>query len=280
MKTGRSLVGALVCLVFAGSAAAATPPDVGTIVRRMKTALEPDRASARRMTLTISAEDGESSTVTLGQARKSFPDGPRVVTVVLAPQDRRGIAFLTRELPDQSGMEQSVWVPAVRRVRTILPVEGLTPFLDSDFTLADLGFVGLRSRFELVDTTSRNGVPVYQIKETPQSAHASWYYSRIFTWLRTDSALPVERQFYDPSGTLWKDERFEDASIIDGTPTVIDVRMDDRMSGGSSEIHVDQVSYDAELSDELFESKQLRHAVDSPLWTSGAMVRRTAAAAR
>ena len=273
----RPIAGALLAsLVAAGAAGVAPRPDVGELVRRMKAALEPDRPSVRRLTLTVSAEDGDTSIVTLGQARKGFPDGERILTVVLAPEDRRGVAFLMRELPDRSAVEQSVWVPAVRRVRTILPVEGLTPFLDSDFTLADLGFVAVRTRYDFVDTTTREGAAVHQIKETPQSPHARWYYSHVFTWLRADSALPVERQYYDPSGTLWKDERFTDTAVVDGVPTVLDVHMDDRQAGGSSELHVDQVSYDAELPDELFDPQRLRHAVESPLWTSGAMVRRTA----
>ncbi len=255
--------------MMGGSALAAPRPDVGTLVSRMKAALEPDRPSVRRMTFTIDAQDGAVTTLTLGQARKTLPDGERVLTVVLAPADRRGIAFLTRQLPNRAAVEEQMWVPAVRRVRTILPVEGLTPFLDSDFTLADLGFVDLRARFNLVGPSTRDGVPVWEIGEVPQSPHARWYYSRIRTWLKQDTALPVERQYFDPSGTLWKVERFEQASVVDGVPTVLAVRMNDKVSGGTSELRVDQVSYDADLPDVLFDPKSLRDAVDSPVWATG-----------
>jgi outer membrane lipoprotein-sorting protein len=259
--------------VACAAVAAAQPEDPESIVRRMKDALEPPRASVRQMTLTVSAPEGEVSGVTLVQARKPFPDGPRVLTVVLAPADRRGVAFLTRELPDRSAVEQSVWVPAVRRVRTILPVEGLTPFLDSDFTLADLGFVDLHAKYELAPVSGRENT--YELREVPQSPQAPWYFSRIVTWIRKDSLLPLERQYFDPAGQLWKVEKFEQVSVVNGVPTVFDATMEDRLHGGRSELRVDQVRYDVALPDDLFDAKRLRDAAESPVWTSGAMVRRT-----
>jgi len=260
-------VAVVVSIALATPLLAASPPDASVLAQRMKAALEPDRPSIRHMTLTIDADEG-ATVLTLGQARKHLPDGDRILTVVLAPADRRGVALLTRALPNRGEVEERVWVPAVRRVRTILPVEGLTPFLDSDFTLADLGFVDLRSRFQLVGPTSRDGAALWEMSEVPQSSHARWYYSRVRTWLRQDSALPVERRYYDPSGTLWKDERFEQVSVVDGVPTVLAVRMRDELAGGSSELRVDLVSYDADLPDALFDPKALRDAVDSPVWSA------------
>jgi hypothetical protein len=269
-------VAVVASLALATPVLAASPPDASALARRMKAALEPDRPSIRRMTLTIDADEG-ATVLTLGQARKHLPDGDRVLTVVLAPPDRRGVALLTRALPNRGAVEEQVWVPAVRRVRTILPVEGLTPFLDSDFTLADLGFVDLRSHFQLVGPTLRDGTALWEIGEVPQSPHARWYYSRVRTWLRQDTGLPVERRYYDPSGTLWKDERFEQVSVVDGVPTVLAVRMRDELAGGSSELRVDLVSYDADLPDALFDPKGLRDAVDSPVWSAGGSARLTGA---
>lgn len=273
----RALVVLLAVVAFAQPVRAAPKPDAASLVRGMKAALEPDRPSVRRMTLTVTADDGVT-TLTLGQARKHLADGDRVLTVVLAPDDRRGIAFVTRELPGRGAVEEQMWIPAVRRVRTILPVEGLTPFLDSDFTLADLGFVDLRARFDLVGPSSYEGTPVWEIGEVPQSAHAPWYYSRIRTWLRRDTSLPLERRFYDPSGTLWKVERFEETSVVDGTPTVLAIRMEDQLAGGRSELRVDEVRYDVDVPDALFDPKSLHDAADSLIWSSGPSAHLTGAA--
>src|SRR5207244_3426527 len=77
----------------------------------------------------------------------------------------------------------------------------------------------LRATYKLLGTEDRGGSKAYKIQEIPLAPHAKWYYSRIVTWIAVDSSLPIERDFYDPSNTLWKIERFEQASDVDGVST-------------------------------------------------------------
>jgi hypothetical protein len=253
--------------LLTATASAAAGPDVGKLMREMKAALEPARSSVRKMTITISAQEGEATRWIVGQARKQFTDGSRILTVILAPPDQRGTAFLMPEpRGGASDVEQAVYVPAIHRVRTILPVEGFRAFLESDFTLADLGFVSLRSTYKLLGVESRGGVRAYKIQETPKAPQAKWYYSHIVTWIAVSSSLPIERDFYDPSGTLWKVETFEEVADIDGVPTVLRLRMQDKEEGGSTEINVSDVRYGVDLPDSLFERSQLPKAAASPLW--------------
>jgi hypothetical protein len=256
-------------LTLSALPAAAASPDATRIMRGVKTALEPARPSIRQMTLTVSAGDGEeASRWTVGQARRHFPDGDRMVTVILSPADTRGIALLMREPPGAAAVEQSIWLPAVRRVRTLVMLEGVRPFLESDFTLADLGFVSLQSRFTFAGTGTHDGVPAYDVVEVPGAPIARWHYSKILNWVAQATGFPLERDFYDPSGALWKTEHFRDVSTVDGVPTVLDLRMIDEQSGGQSELHVDDVRYDVDLPDELFERAHLRGAAEAPIWSS------------
>ena len=119
------LYSACCALIFVTTPAAATTPTAAKLAQRMKVALEPARPSVRKMSIVISTQDGEATRWTVGQARKHSKDGNRTVTVVLEPADQRGIAFLMRESDGRSDLEQWVYIPVVRRVRRILPLESL-----------------------------------------------------------------------------------------------------------------------------------------------------------
>jgi hypothetical protein len=253
-------------LLLSVAPAVAAPPDVGDLVRVMRTVLEPSRPSVRKMAITISAESGEATKWVAGQARKPSPDGDRILVAILAPADQKGAAYLLREVPNQANDEEWVYLPVVRRVRKILPLESFRSFLDSDFTLWDLGLVDVRATYTFLREETRDDVHAYVIQEVPLGALRTWYYSRVVTWLAADSSLPLERDFHDPAGVLWKVETFQQVTTVNGVPTPLALRMEDRQSGGSTDIVVSDVRYDVDLPDALFDPAHLRDAAASPLW--------------
>src|SRR5262245_3639727 len=133
----------LVAALAVATAAAAAPPDAKTIMTRMKAAIEPPQASLRRMTLTVTGMDGTSSKVGLGQARGGGTAAGKTLTVVLAPPELLGMAYLVQEQAAGPADTRWVWLPAIGRVRTLVSPEAFTAFLNSDFTYADLDFVSL-----------------------------------------------------------------------------------------------------------------------------------------
>jgi hypothetical protein len=238
-------------------------PPVEAIVARMHAVLEPAKPSVRQLVLHITGQGGDTTEWVAGQARKQVKGGERVVTVVLAPASVRGTAFLVEE-----GKHEDVkwlWNPAIRRVRKIVPLEGQEAFLGSDFTYYDLGIVDRHARHRLLGEETRDGVRVYRIEEIPRSR---WYYSRLVTWVAVESGFPIEREFYDPAGQLWKVERFEQITAIDGIPTVLRMRMEDRLQQGSTVIDVSGVRYGADVPDQLFEPSALPDTAAAPIWQS------------
>ena len=288
-----SVFTALVSILATAAPVIARPPDAATIAQRMKAALEPERPSTRTVVLAMSSTDGsatqptarqneirdelgqgkrspDSSTTewTARQARKKLPDGNRILTVILAPDDVKGVAFLIWERKDGPD-EQWLYLPAVRRVRKLVPVSAYESFLGTDFTFADLGFVNLRDRkFSLLGEETFAGVPAYKVQEI--MAGPVFYYSRIVTWVAKDSMLPLRRDYYDAANQLWKTELYQDVAVIDGTPTVLRIRMEDKISDTSTELRVSKVRYDAAIPDELFDPQKLPQASKHPLWTPAA----------
>jgi hypothetical protein len=250
-------------LLIAGTAAAAAP-DSKTIVAKLKQAVEPPRPSARKMELTV-AQDGATSTLVLGQARGAVAGGNRILTVVLAPPDLRGTAYLVQEMPASDADKLWVWLPAVGRVRTVTSPEAFSAVLNSDFTYADLGFVRLRSTYSMMGEATVNGVHVYRIANVPAQR---WYYARIETSVASDSFLPVERVFFDGANQRWKVERFEGVAVIDGVPTVLSDAMDDLQSKSRSTIKITDLRYGLDVPESLLQPAGLPQAVAAPLWTA------------
>ena len=151
------------------------------MVERMKAALEPDRSSTRDIVM-VTHTGGESAQWAARQARKTLKDGNRMLTVLLAPPDVKGIALLIQERRNENGDRQWLYLPYLRRVREILPLGTFETFLGTDFTTADLGFVDLRQRtFSLLGEEKLGNVQTYKVQEVLKDPR---YYSRVVTGLR------------------------------------------------------------------------------------------------
>ena len=253
-----------VLFVAVVSAAAHAAPTVTSVLQKMKDAFEPDRPSVRTLTITVN-DMGETQKLVAGQARKRMADGKRMTTVVLEPAEARGIGFLVFE-PTDHAKPTLMWmyVPVIRRVREVLPIDSFEHFLGTDFTYADLGFVRMHKTYRLVGVKQHNGTNAYQVEE--KLPPALMYYSRVVAWIAQSSMLPLERDYYDPTGMLWKKELFDSATMVDGTPTILHVQMKDLEGNTSSDLNVTQIKYDVNVPDALLEPQSLPKLADDPLW--------------
>jgi hypothetical protein len=242
------------------AAAPADPPDVNSLVSKMKAALEPPKSSLRQIKLSISGEDGGTTQWTLAQARKTIDGQSRMLNVVLAPADDRGIASLVL---DGKPPVTALYVPAVRRVRTLVPLGGYEPVLGSDFTYADLGFVRLNDKYAYVGAEKKNGKDAWKVEQVIDNP---WYYSKIVSWIDQGTMLPVERDYYDPAGQLWKVETFENVATIDGQPVALKVKMQDKTTGGTSVIDVSNLRFGLDVPDSLFQRDGLPAVAKAPIW--------------
>ena len=114
---------------------------------------------------------------------------------------------------------------------------------------------------------AHGGKQTYKIEETVPAERA--YYSRVVTWVDKTTLLPLQRDYYDVSGTLWKTETFEVATI-DGVPTPIRIVMKNLQEKTSTEQQISNVRYDVSLPDDIFDPMKLPIAANSPLWQSPA----------
>jgi hypothetical protein len=246
-----------------GAAQDATPLDAAAIAQRMKAALEPPRSSTRKLTLSVSAEEGEATQMVAGQARDGRAKSGRALTVLLSPVDARGFAYLVEERSDTKPEVQWLWVPAIRRVRKLVSVESNEAFLGSDFTYSDIGFIKRDVSYRLLGTEDHAGARAYKVESIPEQ---SWYLSRIITWVSVANSLPIERDFFDPAGALYKVERYSDVTAVDGVPTPLRIRMENVQTKSSTEMVVSELRYGVDLPPGLFDAEALRQAASAPSW--------------
>ena len=269
MRTILSII--LITIIFAVTPAFAEPPKTIAIaeptsgmvcVTKMKDAFEPGRSSLRRVVVSTTDQHGEKVQFIGGQAYKNFPDGKRMVLTMLEPKDIRGLAYLFWERENR--LDNWVYLPFIRRVREIKGDQAYDHFLGTEFTVSDIGLIRLPKACELVEVTEYAGVRAYKVEE--KVLPGGLYYSRIITWIRTDSFLPLQRDYYDIGGRLWKTAFFKEVTTIDKVPTPLLIEMKDLQSGYVTDFKITNVANDVNIPDEFFDPKQLSKVANSPLW--------------
>ncbi len=249
-------------ITAAESTSAGGAGDAMAILKRMKELLEPEGPSLRRVVFSMSAE-GETVQKVAGMAVKNFPDGKRMLLVMLAPDDVKGVAFLIHEMANKTDV-MWVYFPIIRRVREIKSIDQNEHFLGTDFTYADLGFINLHEHYKLLGTEEHNGVRAYKVEE--KAPQEPLYFSKVITWISTKSQLPIERDYYDPAGERIKTERFKDVTVVDGVPTALRIVMKDEGQGFITVLDIREVDYEGDLPDELFKPENLSHIASHGIW--------------
>lgn len=245
--------------------AVAESPSGIVCVTKMKDAFEPTRSSLRRLVVSLTNEEGEKTQYIAGYAYKKFPDGKRMVMIMLEPKDIRGFTYLFWERENRPAMW--IYIPTIRRVRELKPVQASESFLGTDFTYSDIGLVSLPKECELVEVTDHAGVKAYKVEEKVLG-ELGLFYSRMITWIAMDSFLPLQRDYYDDAGRLWKTELFKEVTTIDKVPTPLLIEMKDLQAGYVTDLKITNVVYDVNIPDEIFDPKLLPKVVNLPLWQS------------
>jgi hypothetical protein len=251
----------LITILFAITPAIAEPPDGITILKQMKEVFEPSRPSLRKVVVT-SEFKGYRDQFVVDEARKTFPDGKRRVMVLFKPESVKGNTYLFWEREKQPNF-MYIYFPFLRRVREMMPVQLYGHFLGTDFTYADLGFVRLHEHYRLLGEEEHGGIRAYKVEE--KFLGEGLYYSRIIIWVAADSFLPLQRDYYDTAGRLWKTELFKEVVTINHVPTPLLIRMKNR-DGASTDFKVTKVEYDVKIPDALFDPNLLPKVINSPLW--------------
>lgn len=231
------------------------------IIEQMRAAFEPDRPSVRQLELRVLSGTGtEGTRFQLIQARKRLPQGRRSLTVLTGPPGARGMAHLVEERKGEAPDEYT-FLPMVRRVRKLVGAENQSPFLNSDFTFAHLGFLP-DTQDTLVGEEMVAGRDAYKVQSVPDPQAQQWHYSKVVTWIDKQTLLPVQRDFYTPAGEVFRIQTFGGATRVDGIPTILETTMESVSARTRSTLTTTDIVYKHEFPDDLFTPSSMPTALE------------------
>ena len=168
--------------------------------------------------------------------------------VILEPESLTGNAYLFWK-PVDKPLEEWIYFPPTRRVRQLTSLMAYDSFLGTDFTWADLGIKDPGGTNKLLAEEIHAGKKSYKTETIPNER---WYYSRIVSWIDADTFLPIQRDYYDTNGQLWKTKLFEHIVVFNNIPMPLQIRMLDVKNNRST-------------SEEAFDPEKLSEAALSPV---------------
>lgn len=230
-------------------ASAAWSADVGEVLGRMRTALEPGRDMRASVELIMTNARGERVTWT-GKYYRLDGEHARKRIVFDSPPDLRDVSVSFQR--EAHGVDSTrVYLPFVRRVRDLRADMRGESFLGTDFNYEDLGLEDLEfQQHTLRDDGEFDGRPCYTVESVPDK---SWWYSRVRRCIDKKDFLPRRTEYFDSSGEVYKIRSIDRVEKIGSFPTPMLITMDVVPTGTSSRIALKDVEYNVNLKPALFE---------------------------
>jgi outer membrane lipoprotein-sorting protein len=241
------LVAALVLAARVGVASSSSGDDVIARARATTTAMVD---KTMRVSMRVVSPSGNERVRSLKGFEKKGEGGRKVLWIFQSPAELAGTSFLAVERHDGPDL---LWVyfPEIRRVRQVPDQLRRERFQGSHFTYEDLttifyfdygGTHVLEGEKPCAGTTCL--VVATQLKQ------GSFAYSRLVSWIRSDTYLPDHVEFYDKD--LVKVMKVLATDTIQGIPTILKMEMDGVADGYHTGVEFTEVHYNSGLGDDLF----------------------------
>jgi hypothetical protein len=175
----------------------------------------------------------------------------------LAPQEIAGTAFLMLQRGKDEA-EQYIYLPAMKRTRRIAGRERSGNFMGSDFTYADMQGIDTRAAKHARLPDEKLGTDdCYVIDSTISAADSA--YGKIVTWVRKTDYIALRTRFHDRSGKLLKTLYSRRVKTVEGSPVVVEARMQNEQSAHATEFFIDSIERRDNLPDSQFTPGALEH---------------------
>jgi hypothetical protein len=205
------------------------------------------------MTMTLTNSQGQS----LDRQMWSWKQGTtKTALVFLAPDDVKGTAFLTIELPDYSN-DMWLYLPSLGLTKHIDADSKTQSFMGSDFTYDDMGHRNISDYdYEILREETYDGNHVYVVKATAHDPQEAGY-SHMISWIRDDIWKPVKVEYYDLAGKLEKIQTNSEIKKIDGYWAVTEMNMENVQTNHKTVVTMTKIEVNTGVPAEVFTSDGL-----------------------
>ena len=214
-----------------------------------------------RVSMSLINKEGKTRARKLIMLRKNFGNGEQKYFMYFEePQDVRGMAFMVHKLPDKDDLRW-LFIPALKMVRRIAASDRRSSFVGSDFTYEDVSGRDISAdKHTLKKEDKLNGMDCYVVESVPNEKDE---FSRKISWIDKNNFLPLQEEYYNTQGELYRSFKAVETKEIDGFPTVTKRTMKDIKTGHNTEVVFDSVKYNIGIEDNLFEERFMQNP---PKW--------------
>ena len=245
---GALLVAAAPAASAAPAAAEAAPESAAAWIARMNQALRPGHSMQAELRMDTRDRAGEGIELRLREARVTDAAGVRFSVRVEAPPAGKGTVMTVLDRPGQP-LVRTLYDPLLRRVRELVGVRRTDAFMGTEFSYEDMDTVAPPERAGgTAERIRMGGRELVRLTSPPFGP-----YERIVSDLDPTTALPLQVQFYDRAGQLYKVERFGEVKTIQGHPVPTRIEMSDAETGGRTTIALEHVRFDEPVPDAAFD---------------------------
>jgi outer membrane lipoprotein-sorting protein len=171
------------------------------------------------------------------------------------PADVNKMVFMVHK---HIGRDDDRWLylPSLDLVKRIAATDKRTSFVGSDFYYEDVsGRQPDLDRHEFAETTDT----YYKLRSTPKQPD-DVEFDHYITWIHKTTFIPVKTEYYDASGSKYREYRATAVEKIDGYHTVTASQMKDLRTGSKTTLSYSDVQYNVGLPENLFTERYLRRA--------------------
>jgi len=149
-----------------------------------------------------------------------------------------------------------LYLPALDLVKRIASSDKRTSFVGSDFYYEDVSGRNLEDDTHELISTDDN---YYVIKNTPVNAD-SVEFSYYTMYIHKESFLPIQTEYYDKKGALYRVNKTLQVDTIEGFPTVTKSSMENLKTKSKTLMEYSKVSYNLGLPKDIYTERFLRKA--------------------
>ena len=251
-------------LVMADGAVAQDAPPVGEIVEKTNcVAYYAGQDGRAQVSMTITDGQGRTRSrrmtilrrdASSGEGEPSACRNQKYYVYFHRPTDVRGTVLTVWK---HSGKDDDRWLylPALDLVNRIAAGDKRTSFVGSHFFYEDISGRNItQDEHELVEASAN----YYVLKGRPADPD-SVEFKHYVIWIHRGTFVPVKAEFFDAQDHLYRVYQATKVETVQGLPTVVESRMEDRVSGGNTTLRFSRVQYDLGIDDEIFDERFLRN---------------------
>ncbi len=169
------------------------------------------------------------------------------------PADVKNTAFMVWKQTHRDD-DRWLYLPALDLVKRIAASDERTSFVGSHFFYEDVSGRGpTEDEHTLVETTD----VYYVLDSTPKDASAVEF-SKYRNYIHKETFIPVQTEYYDGQGEVYRTYRAAKVEEIEGNPTVVVSEISDERMGGKTTLSYSSVDYDLGLPEDIYTERYLR----------------------